>query len=525
MKTSKKMLSLLLIAAMLVSVLCMGVSASDTTFEPVSISEGEPVKIVWSGTTGTVVNVDGGTYIPASFLLWVEGTSTVTVGTTAVTASMTNTGNNGYVIPVGSTAQTITVNITESSMGAVGTYTITCPAQNGTAPTSIVSSVEGYLPVGQFARGTGWGTATGKFTTSGYETTGVSLGAAGGYIQMDLASPIYDLATNKYGVDFIVYGNAFNGNPEAGAVKVFGYKAGDTTGAWYDLAGSLYYNSITKNNATVSYKKVTTADSTFTETGIWYKINNDSWTKFTSNTAWWPDTTKGYGDTWGSVDGVTWDQTNDIITYTGVSLVKDTDTTNDYQFGYFDVHVNGSDYGTALNPYTITNTDKGGDGFDIAWAVDSNGAPAGLSYITKVRVYTAAALTSDGKKFTTPSIFGETSAEFCGLFKATGTGAGTTTSVNAATLSVTGVTAPTLATTITDANTYTVEADSDIFISFSGLDGYTIFVDENSGTGSASKKVTLSEDDEQVIRIIAKDASTGNPYIGYLKLVGARPEE
>ena len=61
MKTSKKMLSLLLIAAMLVSVLCMGVSASDTTFEPVSISEGEPVKIVWSGTTGTVVNVDGGT--------------------------------------------------------------------------------------------------------------------------------------------------------------------------------------------------------------------------------------------------------------------------------------------------------------------------------------------------------------------------------------------------------------------------------------------------------------------------------
>lgn len=426
MKTSKKMLSLLLIAAMLVSVLCMGVSASDTTFEPVSISEGEPVKIVWSGTTGTVVNVDGGTYIPASFLLWVEGTSTVTVGTTAVTASMTNTGNNGYVIPVGSTAQTITVNITESSMSAVGTYTITCPAQNGTAPTSIVKTVEGYLPVGQFARGTGWGTATGKFTTSGYESTGVSLGAAGGYIQMDLASPIYNLATNKYGVDFVVYGNAFNGNPEAGAVKVFGYKAGDTTGAWYDLAGSLYYDSITKNNATVSYKKVTTIDSTFTETGIWYKINNDSWTKFTANTAWWP-TANEYVNGWGSVDGVTWDQTNDTITYTGVSLVKDTDTTNDYQFGYFDIHVNGSDYGVAQNPYTITNTTKGGDGFDLSWAVDSNGTPVNLTHITKVRVYTAAALTSNGTAFTTPSIFGETSAEFCGLFKATGTGSGAAT--------------------------------------------------------------------------------------------------
>ena len=173
-----------------------------------------------------------------------------------------------------------------------------------------------------------------------------------------------------------------------------------------------------KNNATVSYKKVTTIDSTFTETGIWYKINNGSWTKFTANTAWWP-TANEYVNGWGSVDGVTWDQTNDTITYTGVSLVKDTDTTNDYQFGYFDVHVNGSNYGAALNPYTVTNADKGGDGFDIAWAVDSNGAPAGLSHITKVRVYTAAALTSNGTAFTTPSIFGETSAEFCGIFAST----------------------------------------------------------------------------------------------------------
>lgn len=503
MKTSKKMLSLLLIAAMLVSVLCMGVSASDTTFEPVSISEGEPVKIVWSGTTGTVVNVDGGTYIPASFLLWVEGTSTVTVGTTAVTASMTNTGNNGYVIPVGSTAQTITVNITESSMGAVGTYTITCPAQNGTAPTSIVKTVEGYLPVGQFARGTGWGTATGKFTTSGYESTGVSLGAAGGYIQMDLASPIYDLATNKYGVDFIVYGNAFNGNPEAGAVKVFGYKAGDTTGAWYDLAGSLYYDSISKNNATVSYKKVTTIDSTFTETGIWYKINNGSWTKFTANTAWWP-TANEYVNGWGSVDGVTWDQINDTITYTGVSLVKDTDTTNDYQFGYFDVHVNGSNYGAALNPYTITNTDNGGDGFDIAWAVDSNGAPAGLSYITKVRVYTAAALTSDGKKFTTPSIFGETSAEFCGLFKATGTGTGTATTDLILANTSTGLVSTANGDSKTVAvGTYMIRSsESNVFV--------------NGVKVTASSGYTFSVESGKYYQIITQN-ETESPYITVIK--------
>ena len=53
MKTSKKMLSLLLIAAMLVSVLCMGVSATGT-YDEVSIGTGEPVTINWTtATTGT----------------------------------------------------------------------------------------------------------------------------------------------------------------------------------------------------------------------------------------------------------------------------------------------------------------------------------------------------------------------------------------------------------------------------------------------------------------------------------------
>ena len=518
MKTSKKMLSLLLIAAMLVSVLCMGVSASDTTFEPVSISEGEPVKIVWSGTTGTVVNVDGGTYIPASFLLWVEGTSTVTVGTTTVTASMTNTGNNGYVIPVGSTAQTITVNITESSMGAVGTYTITCPAQNGTAPTSIVKTVEGYLPVGQFARGTGWGTATGKFTTSGYEATGVSLGAAGGYIQMDLTSPVYNLATNKYGVDFVVYGNAFNNNPEAGAVKVYGYEAGSTTPAWYDLAGSLYYDSISKNNATVSYKKVTTASGEFTSAGIWYKVNDGAWTKFNTNTAtaWWPDTTKGYGDTWGSVDGVTWDQTNDIITYTGVSLVKDTDLNNDYQFGYFDVHINGSDYGVAQNPYTITNTDNGGDGFDLSWAVDSTGKPVNLTHITKVRLYTAAALTSDGSKFTTPSIFGETSAEFCGLFAVTGTGSGAATVVPSVSA---GKTATTLTTvTTTNQGTRNVKIGNARGVIKIESAAEHIFVNGVEFTSGDTLTLTgLTTSTAKTVQIVTQNG-TESPYVTVLKV-------
>lgn len=38
-------------------------------------------------------------------------------------------------------------------------------------------------------------------------------------------------------MDFVVYGNAFNGNPEAGAVQV---SENGTT--WYELAGSKYYD-------------------------------------------------------------------------------------------------------------------------------------------------------------------------------------------------------------------------------------------------------------------------------------------
>lgn len=510
---AKKLLSLLLVVAMLMGVLCMSVSASDTAFEPVSISEGEPVTITWSDTyTGTVVNADGGTYIPASFLLWVEGTSTVTVGGTAVAASMTNSGNDGYVITTGSAAQTIVVNITASEKDAVGTYTITCPAQNGTVPTSIVSSVEGYLPVGQFARGSGWGTASGKFTTDAYASTGVSLGAAGGYIQMDLTSPIYNLATNPYGVDFIVYGNAFNGNPEAGAVKVYGYAEGATTAAWYDLAGSLYYDSISKNNATVSYKKVTEASGEFTSAGIWYKVNDGAWTKFNTNTAtaWWPDTTKGYGDTWGNVDGVTWDQTNNIITYTGVSLVKDTDTTNDYQFGYFDIHINGSDYGVVQNPYTITNTESGGDGFDLSWAVDANGNPVNLTHITKVRLYTAAALTSDGSKFTTPSIFGETSAEFCGLFAVTGTGSGAAT-----TTPTVKVGTSTVATSNMNTSTKKVYSATSKVTVTSGADN--IYVNGVKVTSGSEVSFSTPSGSTNYVQIITQ-SGTEAPYITMLKL-------
>lgn len=488
MKTSKKMLSLLLIAAMLVSVLCMGVSASD--YAEVSISEGEPVTISWSGTTGTVVSVDGSSYIPRQFILWVRNGFTVSVDGTALTPNSAPSADDTDVAYTINTDATNAITIVASN--GTTTYTITCPHYTAIATGINPVDVNGYLPVGQFARPNsfGWGTLYTdntnvssssndvKFKT-GYVSTGVSLGMAGGYVQFDMGdNRIENNANNKYGIDFIVYGNAFKGNPEAAGVQV----SNDGVN-WYTLAGSRHYMSDTKWNQNISYIKIATANTTiggksFAKAGIYVSTDfaapssdNASdvdaavalatWTgipqltgstypkTYTTDTpaaaAWWPEyaSNENYGNVWNignAVNGVSWlrNGTAEVITYTGVTTVEDdmvvlnegataaptqAEMTDVYQWGYADVRVNGSQYGTVVNnPYAAapsTDAGAGGDGFDLAWAVDANGNPVQLSSVRYVRVYSAVLFSA--------GVFGETSAEVCGLYVANGDGSGAAT--------------------------------------------------------------------------------------------------
>ena len=508
MKTSKKMLSLLLIAAMLVSVLCMGVSA--TGYDEVSIGTGEPVTINWTtATTGTVVNVDASTnYIPKSFLLWARNGLTVKVGTTELTANGVGATDSAYTVYTDATNE-ITITVLN---GETVAYTITCPHYTATIAGSYPSAVNGYLPVGQFARHNsfGWGTLftdntnknpdtnTPKFL-NGYVSTGVSLGMAGGYVQFDMGdNPIENNANNPYGIDFIVYGNAFVGNPEAAGVMVSndGIK-------WYTLAGSRHYMNGTKWDQTISYVRIEGSDqralkSTFTADGIYYSENYTSPSEQTQsainaaisaatwhvvpatgtatalNLSYWPEwatrevtTSSGttvqeeyYGNVWKlgtnphipavattetakeNNAGVNWDKADktstkpngaEVITYSGLTLVPD-DTqvlgsnptqaqmTDVYQWGYADVRVNGSAYGTAINPYaSAASVGNGGDGFDLSWAVDEDGVPHPMTSARYIRVYSAVLFNA--------GIFGETSAEVCGLYRTSNTitgGAGTT---------------------------------------------------------------------------------------------------
>lgn len=574
MKTSKKMLSLLLIAAMLVSVLCMGVSASD--YAEVSISEGEPVTISWSGTTGTVVSVDGSSYIPRQFILWVRNGFTVSVDGTALTPNSAPSADDTDVAYTINTDATNAITIVASN--GTTTYTITCPHYTATASGTNPVAVNGYLPVGQFARPNsfGWGTLYTdntnvssssndvKFKT-GYVSTGVSLGMAGGYVQFDMGNNrIQNNANNKYGIDFIVYGNAFVGNPEAAGVQV----SNDGVN-WYTLAGSRHYMSDTKWNQNISYIKIATANTTiggksFAKAGIYVSTDfaapssdNASdvdaavalatWTgipqltgstypkTYTTDTpaaaAWWPEyaSNENYGNVWNinnAVNGVSWlrNGTAEVITYTGVTTVEDdmvvlnegataaptqAEMTDVYQWGYADVRVNGSQYGTVVNnPYAAapsTDAGAGGDGFDLSWAVKADGTPIALSSVRYVRVYSAVLFSA--------GVFGETSAEVCGLYVAANT---TTDGVaTPATLSFKKSTYSPVAvngsqtqgiTTITQpagsSRTYTVNASGRVFVNGVTMESNQLPITLGSGESKLVQIVTQTNDGAAYINVV-----------------------
>lgn len=583
MKTSKKMLSLLLIAAMLVSVLCMGVSATGT-YDEVSIGTGEPVTINWTtATTGTVVNVDASTnYIPKSFLLWARNGLTVKVGTTELTANGVGDTDSAYTVYTDATNE-ITITVLN---GETVAYTITCPHYTATIAGSYPSAVNGYLPVGQFARHNsfGWGTLftdntnknpdtnTPKFL-NGYVSTGVSLGMAGGYVQFDMGNnPIENNANNPYGIDFIVYGNAFVGNPEAAGVMVSndGIK-------WYTLAGSRHYMNGTKWDQKISYVRIEGSEqralkSTFTADGIYYSENYNSPSEQTQsainaaisaatwhvvpatgtatalNLSYWPEwatrevtTSSGttvqeeyYGNVWKlgtnphipavattetakeNNAGVNWDKADktstkpngaEVITYSGLTLVPD-DTqvlgsnptqaqmTDVYQWGYADVRVNGSAYGTAINPYaSAASVGNGGDGFDLSWAVDENGVPVPMSSAKYIRVYSAVLFNA--------GMFGETSAEVCGLYVANGTGS-TSISKDLVVKNSANVEVPTTNMGVSEIASGTVNL---------GSEAEYVYV---NGTLVEESTYSFTISAGQMVQIITQDGNE-SPYITVLK--------
>ena len=551
---SKAIVALLVLAMVLAMAPVMALAWTD--YDLITVESGGALSLAWSGNTGTLSAVN--TYVPDQFTLYVEGTNSVscssgiTIRDSYVESSnhedFPNDVNTVYTIGTSglTVAGTLTITVTASNHDGVGTYTINVPKPTGSiASGAYPASVVSYLPIGQFATGNGWGSASGKFVSgTGYASTGVSLGGLGGYIEFDFGEDedgnnlgLSENAKNPYGVDFVVYGNAFGGNPEAGAVQV---SENGTT--WYELAGSLYYDgnfqyqgTQTNNRFHLGYTGVLrNADVIYTlnssnitavlkDAAGTVKVNGDL---FTTATAWWPTATE-YAD---SLIAAAHQDTNvtiarsgstatSTLAYGGVTAIPDSDTTAYYAFGYADVTPNGSPstYGNAINPYTpYTSSKTGGDGFDLSWAVDiDTGEPVDVTgkVFRYVRVYSAVLDTG---------FFGETSAEVCGIFAtANPVSSATAGTTDAPTITVGGTAISSLATPTTVGNVKVYDLTSYSSTTFDyaptvAASGET-YVYVNSKT-SGSVNVSLDGTTTQYVRVIAQNGTTAAPSITLIKI-------
>lgn len=363
----------------------------------------------------------------------------------------------GVVVLPTTSASTVTV----TGTGNIGSATFSC-AQPCGGTTAAGTALYAYLPapaqfVNEGVTTGGWGDAydsTGT-TLKGTSATGVSLGFFGGYAVYEFENPIADDPTHPYGADFIVYGNAFWNNSEAGCIQVSQGPDDNGNWEWYDIAGSMYYTKSTPN-ASIKFtnpnpnedKGITTAGATSTLADVPYDLTVNGTTTpgtVTKNTfhnhSWFPlnanyFAASGSRAAMAKVDEFSFvsrtlnsDSITDTLTFTGTLLnnYPGTGKTDQIGFGYCDVHPNKTLGGTiAYNPYqTFTSSSdydtkvagtSGGDPIDIAWAVKSNGTPAKLGSIKYVRIYTGMAQMN--------GIFGEISTEVCGVAACTGTGTG-----------------------------------------------------------------------------------------------------
>lgn len=414
-------------------------SASETDYYPYSFS-----MIVSNRTKVASITVSNGGSFHWAYAQNADGSYVTDEDGNYVESTTTN---YGVVVLPTTSASTVTV----TGTGNIGSATFNCAQPSG-GTTAPGATLYAYLPapaqfVNEGVTTGGWGDAydsTGAVKAN--SSTGVSLGFFGGYAVYKFSDYVWDLATNPYGADFIVYGNAFWNNSEAGCIQV-----SENGTDWFDIAGSMYYTKSTKN-ATITYtnpnpsedKGITTAGATSTLADVTYTLNGTEG-KVTKNTfhnhSWFPlnanyFTASGSRAAMAKVDEFSFvsrtlnsDNITNTLTFTGTLLnnYPGTGKTDQIGFGYCDVHPNKTLGGSiAYNPYqTFTSSSdydtkvagtSGGDPIDIAWAVKPDGTPAGLSKIQYVRIYTGMAQMN--------GIFGEISTEVCGVAACTGTASG-----------------------------------------------------------------------------------------------------
>ncbi len=423
---------------------------------------------------------------------------------------------------------------------------LNCDPPNGGSTSAGANLFACLLAPGQFTNeGIGAGGWGDPFDSNGAlkanSQTGISLGFFGGYAVYKFDNPIANNPTNKYGADFIVYGNAFWNNSEPGCIQV----SQDGTN-WYDIAGSKHFDPNTTRNASITYTNPNpTEDAGISNPGTAGSLAPVNYTgsrsgTITTNTfhnhGWFPLNANyfvprnGNATALDKVDslsfasrtltnGVTNTLTLEGTMLGGVSTTKITDTIG---FGYCDAHPNKELGGTiAYNPYqqfanqndynTKTAGTSGGDPIDISWAVDSNGQPANLGSIKYVRIYTGAAAMN--------GIFGEISTEVCGIAPCTGTTTQAPTSGDELTITVKGYSIKGNEVTPMTSNggisTVLTSYNDDFSVETSGAE--RIYVNGQLAYEDNPIEIPFVGENEQIVQIIAQNGDSA-PYITYLRV-------
>lgn len=544
--------------ALVMALMLVPPTASAATYGDVEviIPSGEDVLLQHVSTSGTTytfnVISDISGYFPFNFSLMIVPDS----GTAVQGASVSNGGSivdysGDYYLVTLPTGSVSAVTITS----ATSTYVLNCSAPNG--GTSTGAGTYACLPAaGQFVNegmgSGGWGdiyTSTGGLKHN--NTTGVSLGCFGGYYVYDFGSNITNSDTNPYGADFIVYGNAFWGNSEPGCIQVAQDNGSGAPDTWYDIASSLYYNSGTTKNASVTYTNPTQPDD---NTGTGSTLANVPYTGTASGTittnsyhnhSWFPLNRNYFAPR--TINGVTRPAMNKLssltsfgsytagsgstaaaLTLNGV-LLKNVSTGNTagMLYGLCDVHPNSTLGGTvAYNPYAVSGQTSstwnsfvssggvggtaasGGDPIDISWAVDSNGDPVYLNSIRYVRIYTGAAQMN--------GVFGEISTEVCGVAACTGTGSGASSAATTIQAGYNLRHLNTVATTNMGTASVSLSGYSTAAVKVTS-DADHIYINGSSVTSGSNVSYPLTSGVTQSVQVITQKGNE-SPYATLLKI-------
>ena len=407
--------------------------------------------------------------------------NTVKIGSKAVEADE----SGAYTLELTTSNQTVSVTNTDGSLVRKYTFAASKRIKNG------ADKVVDYLPINSQYTNGGNGLSPENMLSGTFK----SLGGFGGYATFYFEDGITNDPTNQYGVDFYVYGNARLGQSFAEPGQVWVSEDGNN---WYALAGSEHYDSAIWDY-TVTYTKDGTGTTWSDNYGHTQADHGKSFSwplasNYTLNSLVNSDTITLSGILIPAVDGMIGGNTTSSFAHA---------TT----FGYADALVNGES-----NPY-LANDDLAleSSGFDLAWAVDSDGTPVNVDgkSFHYVKVVTASNIMAGA--------FFEKSTEVSRVYRASSTGSDVGTTAAPTAISFTGNGATYSITPENGKQVYHVSLPMDaVSVTVSG-NAENIYVNnQRVAPGEATKAIDLGSG-TKLVRIIAQSGDE-QPVIYLLKL-------